>query len=338
MTRGNRKTMELPKLIVFDMDGVIIDVSRSYRETARKAARLFFHGAKGFENLPDPLFSLADLAALKQTGGLNNDWDLSSQAISLLFALVKAPADPSAPGHRPGHEKTIQGCDVSNLADFLKSSPGPLMDLWARYGRRREPFVAERYQGDVGDGNVIKRIFQEIYLGESLFPAIYDLKPIFWQEEGLINQESLLIDRAILKDLSRKHILAIATGRPRVEADYPLDRFAVREYFRLVVTLDDCVREEERIFMERGERISLSKPNPFMLDLISLLIGEEFSGCYYLGDMPDDMLAAGSSKTGYRGVGVLLSSPDREGLRKALLQAGADCIVDDYSALPGIIG
>ncbi len=329
--------MQLPKLIVFDMDGVLIDVSCSYRETARQTARLFFRGAKGFEKLRDPLFSLTDLAALKQTGGLNNDWDLVSQALSLLFALVKAPATAAVPGGRSGHER-IQDCDVSDLADFLNASPGPLMDLWARYGRRKDPFVAECYQGDVGDGNVIKRIFQEIYLGESLFPAIYNLNPVYWRGEGLIDQESLLIDRAILKDLSLRHILAVATGRPRVEADYPLDRFALREYFRLVVTLDDCAGEEERIFRERGERISLSKPDPFMLDLIPRLMGEQFCDCYYLGDMPDDMLAAASSKSGYRGVGVLLSSPDRERLRKGLLQAGADFIIDDYSALTGSLG
>ena len=49
-------------LIVFDMDGVIVDVSKSYRETVRQTARLFFQGARGWSELPDPLFSLSDLA------------------------------------------------------------------------------------------------------------------------------------------------------------------------------------------------------------------------------------------------------------------------------------
>jgi FMN phosphatase YigB (HAD superfamily) len=136
--------MMKPNLIVFDMDGVLIDVSRSYRETVRKTARLFFAGAKGFEKLPDPLFPLTDIAGLKQTGGLNNDWDLTAQAIHLLFALVKTRVDPLSPDDFP--DQTIRGCEVSELANFLKSSPRPLMDLLSRYGRRKDPFVAKCFQ------------------------------------------------------------------------------------------------------------------------------------------------------------------------------------------------
>jgi phosphoglycolate phosphatase-like HAD superfamily hydrolase len=330
--------MALPKLIVFDMDGVLIDVSGSYRETARKTARLFFDGAIGFEKLPDPLFPLTDLAELKQTGGLNNDWDLTALTLHLLFALVKTPVGRLSADDSPGPEETIRRCDVSDLADFLNASSRPLMDLLDRYGRRHDPFVTKCYQGDVDTGNRIKRIFQEIYLGRSLFTAHYGQEPRFYRGEGLIHQESLLMDPTLLANLSRDHILAIATGRPRAEADFPLDHFDLRKYFQLVITLDDCTREEERIFTERGERISLNKPDPYMLDRIPRLIGKAFGGCYYLGDMPDDMLAARSSKTGYRGVGVVLSSADPEKLRKALLQAGAEQIIDDYAVLPEILG
>jgi HAD superfamily hydrolase (TIGR01548 family) len=330
--------MKLPKLIVFDMDGVLIDVSNSYRETVRRTARLFFDGAKGFEQLPDPLLPLTDISRLKQTGGLNNDWDLTARVIHLLSALVKALTDPLSPDDPPGHEETIRGCDVSDLVRFLNSSPSPLMDLLDRYGKQNNPFVAACFQGDVDTDNVIKRIFQEIYLGRSLFAAIYGIEPRFCRKEGLIHRECPMMDNAILEDLAHDHILAVATGRPRAEADFPLDRFDLRKYFQIIITLDDCTREEERIFSERGERISLKKPDPYMLDQIPRLIGKAFHGCYYLGDMPDDMQAARSSKTGYRGVGVILAAPDRENLRKELLQAGADHIIADYKGLPGIIG
>jgi phosphoglycolate phosphatase-like HAD superfamily hydrolase len=329
--------MKLPKLIVFDMDGVLIDVSGSYRETARKTARLFFMGAKGSEKLPDPLFPLNDLAELKQTGGLNNDWDLTALTLHLLFAKIKTPAGSSSPNDSPGLEETIRNCDLSELADFLKNNPHPLMDIHSRCGRRNAPFVTACFQGDVLTGNVIKRIFQEIYLGRPLFTAHYGQEPRFYRGEGLIHRESLLMDPALLADFSRNHILAIATGRPQAEADFPLDRFDLRKYFQLVLTLDDCTQEEERVLAERGERISLKKPDPFMLDQIPRLIGKEFSECYYLGDMPDDMQAARSSKTGYRGVGVIFSSADPEKLRRELLQASADFILADPAALPGIL-
>lgn len=330
--------MILPKLIVFDMDGVLIDVSGSYREAARKTARLFFAGAKGFGKLPDPLFPLSDLAALKQTGGLNNDWDLTALTLHLLFTKVKTTVSPLPHDDSRVCEEAIRGCDVSDLADFLNHTASPLMDLLDRCGRRQDPFVTSCYQGDVDTGNRIKRIFQEIYLGRPLFTSLHGGQPRFYRGEGLIHRETLLIDRTLLANLARKHLLAIATGRPRAEADYPLDHFDLRSYFQVVVTLDDCTREEERLFREHGKRVCLKKPDPYQLDRIPSLIGQGFSSCYYLGDMPDDMQAAGSSKAGYRGLGVVVSSADPENLRKELLQAGAGQIIDDYSLLNGILG
>jgi HAD superfamily hydrolase (TIGR01548 family) len=330
--------MGLPKLIVFDMDGVLIDVSRSYRETVRKTARLFFSGSKGFDALPDPLFPLADLTRFKQTGGLNNDWELTSQIISLLFAGGITPNPRLSSNEWMNHAETLRGFDASSLACFLRTSSTPLMDLYAKYGKRSEPFVSECFTGDVGTGNVIKQIFQEVYLGYDLFRTVYGIKPRFTQEEGLIHQETLLMEKSLLEELYQRHILAIATGRPRVEADHPLDQFGLRKYFQLVVTLDDCLQEEEKLLKARGERVSLSKPNPFSLDLIPKRIGQEFRGAYYLGDMPDDMWAARLSQTGYHGLGVSLCSADQEYAEKELLTAGADHIIHHHSDLYPLIG
>jgi phosphoglycolate phosphatase-like HAD superfamily hydrolase len=45
-------------LIIFDMDGVLIDVSGSYRDVVRQTTKLFFQPARSWEKLPQPLFEL----------------------------------------------------------------------------------------------------------------------------------------------------------------------------------------------------------------------------------------------------------------------------------------
>jgi phosphoglycolate phosphatase-like HAD superfamily hydrolase len=329
--------MKPKKLIVFDMDGVLIDVSNSYRDTVRQTAGLFFSPAKQAELLPDPLFDLADLAEVKQSGGLNNDWDLSCLVISLLFKILEAKAVSTSGDPWCDYRKTISRCNVRRLADFIKSKDKPLLTLLERYGKINEPLVAQFYIGDVGSGNIIKQIFQEIYLGEKLFISTYKGTPEMYSGDGYILKEKVLIDVSILEKLARKHVLAIATGRPRAEADYPLEHFNLKKYFRYVYSLDDCIREEKRILKESGQKVSLSKPDPYMLDAIAESVADEVAENYYVGDMPDDMLAARNSRAGFKGIGMLLSAPEKDVLKKSLSQAGADHIVEDFNALTEIL-
>lgn len=325
--------MKLKKLIVFDMDGVIIDVSNSYRDTVRQTTKLFFSPAKHAELLPEPLFDLSDLAAIKQSGGLNNDWDLSFQVISLLFTLVEKPEIYETRDSWSIYRKTLSRCNVSKLADYLNSTEMPLTNLLKEHGKISDPLIAGHYEGDVGSGNIIKQIFQEIYLGENLFKSTYNLTPQMYRGEGYILREKLLIDRQILENLAKKNTLAIATGRPKAEAEYPLKRFNLSEFFETIYCLEDCIQEEQRIRQESGKKISLSKPHPFMLDAIADGLGQAFEGYYYVGDMPDDMLAARPSRTGFKGIGLLVSAPDKKNLEKELNRAGADDIFEDFEAL-----
>jgi len=318
------------------MDGVIIDVSDSYRDTVRQTTKLFFSPAQSTELLPDPLFDLSDLAGVKQSGGLNNDWDLTYVVINLLFTLVNKDrlSESNDPWIR--YRKTLRRCDVNPMAEFLKSTDIALMTLLEQKGKPEDQFISSLYVNDVGSGNIIKQIFQEIYLGEELFKSTYKLNPEVYRGKGYILREKPFIDRSLLKDLSKEHILAIATGRPRAEADYPLEKFNLTKYFNLIYTLDDCVKEEKRIYYQEGKTVSLSKPDPFMLDTIAGNLGETFDGYYYVGDMPDDMLAAKRSRTGFRGIGMLLSAPNKAKLKERLTRAGADYIAEDSKALKKI--
>ncbi len=261
--------MKPKPLIVFDMDGVIIDVSRSYRDTVRQTARLFFKGAQLWEDLPNPLFPLSDLARVKQSGGLNNDWDLTCLVINLLFSLIKKPEIHEETDTWLRHKETISHFDVTELAQFLKSTAKPLTTLFKQKGKPDHEFIMSLYRGDVGSGNIIKQIFQEIYLGKDLFESTYGIPVKIYHGEGFINREKLLVKQSSLESLSKNNILAIATGRPKIEANYPLDLFGLRKYFEIILALDDCIREEKRILKEEGKNISLSKPNPYMLDAIA---------------------------------------------------------------------
>jgi len=327
----------IKKLIVFDMDGVLIDVSNSYRDTIRQTAGLFFSPARHAELLPEPLFDLADLAVVKQSGGLNNDWDLSCLIISLLYTQVEKPPINESDDPWPAYRDVLSGCDVSRLAGYLKTEKTPLQKLLNQCGKRPDPFITRVYEGDVGTGNIIKQIFQEIYLGADLFKSTYQRNPEMYHGEGYILREKVFIDGTLLNKLSKNYLLAIATGRPKAEADYALAHFKLSEYFREIFTLDECIKAEQRILKESGKKVSLSKPHPFMLDAIAETIGADVDGYYYVGDMPDDMLAAKRSRTGFKGIGILLSAPERQRLKKNLTQAGADYIVKDFNALKKIL-
>ena len=330
--------MQAKRLIVFDMDGVVVDVSDSYREAVRRTARAFLQGARGADLLPDPLFSLSELAEIKQSGGLNNDWDLTCRTLQILWPFVSMPQVADQPDPWRRYTETIARCDVADLARHLKRETRPLTLVLKRTGLGDDEFVRSCYQGDVGSGNVIKQIFQEIYLGSDRFESIYGQPARDRQREGLIRREKLLIDSAVFANLARHSILAIATGRPGAEADFPLDKFGLRPYFDQIYTLDDCLREEERTLVQEGRRVSLSKPHPFMLDAIAGRLPGTFAQRFYVGDMPDDMLAAARSRFGFHGVGLILAAPDKAGLKQALFTAGARFVAGNTDRIAGDSG
>ena len=329
--------MQNKNLIVFDMDGVLIDVSKSYRDTVRQTAKLFFKEAPASEKLPEPLFRLTDLAAVKQSGGLNNDWDLSCLVINLLFNLIEKPPVYASKDPWDRYLETISQCDLSALIEFLESTQNPLSVLLQRTGKTKNPFIYGLYTGNVGSGNIIKHIFQEVYLGKALFASTYGEPPRFYHDEGFIYREKLLIEPGLLEELAQNNILAIATGRPRAEADYPLDHFDLKKFFSKTLALEDCLEEENRLARESGQKVSLSKPDPFMLDAIAADQKNPIAAYFYIGDMPDDMSAAKRSEAGYKGIGLIMSAPDKTSLKKELERAGADYIIEDFKQLESLL-
>ena len=69
-------------LLLFDIDGVLIDVSASYRDAIRLTVQTYLQDVVGLAPSPDELVSREDVAAFKLAGGFNNDWDLTTGVLT----------------------------------------------------------------------------------------------------------------------------------------------------------------------------------------------------------------------------------------------------------------
>lgn len=346
--KGNRRPIPLDVLIL-DMDGVLIDVTKSYRETIKKTVQLYLEDGLGFKGGKGVLVSDKDISLFKEIGGFNNDWDLTS-GLLLYFLSLSNLVPPLRKSHFHSIGEAIQylrflGSNCSNdietllkkkdIPDFKKrlaKTMGGLKGVSSCIDPAWKNLVYG--SGDLNGENVVKRIFQEVYLGKR-FQSHYHLRPIFYRGEGLYTREKLLIKKDTLKELSRYLRLGIASGRPRMEARWALKQFGIENYIQSLVTLDDCQEEEERVLKNKGRRVHLSKPHPFsILESIRKITPEKVRSAY-VGDVVDDMLAANKAKKKVDILAIGCTGPGRNQSirRKALIHAGADLVIQNPEEL-----
>jgi len=192
--------------------------------------------------------------------------------------------------------------------------------------------------GDLKADNLVKRIFQEVYLG-SHFRTIHGVAPLFYSGRGLFERERLMVKRESLSILSNRVKMGIASGRPKAEAILGLKNFRIEPYFRSLVTLEDCEVEQERILALEGNRVNLFKPNPFSIIKAVRQINPGKVKCAYVGDIPDDIEAANRAKKeiDILSVGCLGPYRDKEEARRRLLKMGADLIINGVDDLVSLI-
>jgi HAD superfamily hydrolase (TIGR01548 family) len=331
-------------ILIFDMDGVLIDVSRSYRETIQQTVQIYFAQCLGMRSKKGELVTREDISLFKSAGGFNNDWDLTSGLLLYLLSISRIP--PSLKRRRfpsineaVSHLKAqstkftqnvkywLQKKELSRFMKEVESAGGGLKGVRQAIGTSWDGWVYR--DGDLDKENVVKRIFQEIYLGEK-FNSYYHLEPLFYRKRGLYLQEKLLVSREILFSLKKKLRLGMASGRPRFEAELALKRFRLLSYFDSMVTLDECNEEEARILRTTGKKVKYSKPHPYSLLTVVKEIGILNPRCGYVGDVVDDMLAARAAKKELRmlAIGFLRSRSKEETMKDSLLNAGADLVIE----------
>lgn len=273
--------MHKPELLIFNLDGAVIDVNQSITSAIRRTVQTYFsrfleiHGSG----------SLVSEEAVQQfrMAGLQEPELLSAALIGYLLSLLPHSF------HRPSHESR----HINQAMNFVKKTSQPVKHLSISYLRKKADFakMAARLEkagggvqalekvmptawfhpllmkeGDIETGNLVGRLYREIYLGSKKFSRLERMPPRFWRAPGLIETETLLLEFGTLQKLRAKYRkrMAVVTMRKRENALLVMKDFAIDRLFDVMITSEDILAEETRL-RRFGEPKSVSFPDPFML-------------------------------------------------------------------------
>jgi phosphoglycolate phosphatase-like HAD superfamily hydrolase len=333
-----------PELIIFDVDGTLVDVTRSYRETAPAAARIYLE----LLGVQPPVLTGDVYDTFKRMTGFNDDWDLTAGLLRVLLAGL-SPASPLPDQAWLGLYTLIAALQAASqplagltpplpdwepLVASVRAAGGGLAGLSQVIPDRNAHLV--RRTGDAATTDLVQRIFSEVYLGAELFTQAYGCGPRFHTGPGLREHETLLIHPTTLETLIAHARLGIATGRARFEMAPLLADPSFARLFSAVATMSDALETQASSGASPGSE-SLLKPHPFLLQRAADALdptGRRVAA--YVGDAPDDIIAARRANAAgprrWIAIGIASTSAQAEHYRRL----GADIILahpDELAAL-----
>ena len=312
-------------VLLFDLDGTLIDVSGSYDFAVMQTVRLYCERVAGL-TVEGDLAGYAELATLRSAGGFNNDWDLAAGLT--IWALDQYG------GGGPGvaiNDAVYR--DLPSAIDGVRRAGGGLVGLGE--------FVEQSSVRMVGHGGSTihtsrtVHIFQEVYLGEQ-FRAVYGLTNEYWHGPAACRRERPLPSGSVLEELARRGSQGIVTGRPRIEADLAVSMLSEWLSPKVVVSDDDLIDASGR---HRPEwRKPAGEPLQMALERIGGAGGEV---AIYLGDLPDDVVAVQNARslTGRRiySIGCAYGAADPGARAELLRSVGADRVVLTPEEMPAVV-
>lgn len=331
--------MKFIKILIFDIDGVLVYVGDSYRKAIVETVQYYFSGLTGL-GLRDYLISLKDTQDFKLAGGFNDDWELTYAVVLCYLAKLISEFEKHAIETKLHIEnpknfddmienlRKIGGSDINNgnlkldlgtITAKIKENNGGIdgteKTLREIFGKNIE--TARKFFFP----DLIKRIFQEFYLGEVFFEEKYRERPIFIHSPGFIRNEKALINGETLEKLSRNYYLGIVTGRERFESEKSMKIHEFEKFFSadVIITREDTTvrKPDPSALLECRRRIC----RKYKLD--------EYAKAAYAGDIPDDIMAARNA--GFYSIGCLsavLNPDEKERLRKEFRNSDCDLVLD----------
>jgi len=317
--------------IIFDIDGVLIDVKKSYNEAIKNTVQFVVRNLIK-KDLKD-LITDQIILKFRQTGGFNNDTDTSYAIILALLSyqdlqnanLEKFLIDVAEHADETGIdsvEKYIKKLTSNKtFPNYLKNIDKILDYL--------------NYPGKVGD-SIVSTVFDEFFYGQELFLKRYKIKSKHYFGKPLIENDRIVItDNTIRKLIERFNSkIAMVSGRSKIAAAYALDN----KFYLL--------NEENSVFLEDEDR-KFAKPNPYGLKKVINKINTR-NDILYCGDSVEDLIMARraeeelnqkniKTKTSIIFCGIYGCSSNKDELISKFMEKKADIIIKSVNDLPHIL-
>ena len=358
--------------IIFDCDGVLIDIRESYNKAISKSVAYILERMIGCE-VSEGLISNEIIYLFRKTGGFNCDWDTVYGI--LMFILSRLPKETQMSlgeimeklererspfkrlmlmeeavkerFRRPVLNQEFFSESIRKLKDFtgLLDSTGresvdrSLMNLYGSDEdfRRFYGLLKRFLHRSVNvEESIIARVVEEFFCGAKLFRETYGVTPRFNNGLGLIENERLIVRPETLDALASilgKRNLGIASGSRCKPAEYILGDLIEKFNPDALVFVED-IEEAERL---RGE--NLKKPHPYSL-LRAAEGFEDSTFLMYVGDSMEDAIMAVEDVKLKRKIlftGVYRYTGFEEKIIRSFLDYGCDIIIPTVNELPVIL-
>jgi len=188
--------------------------------------------------------------------------------------------------------------------------------------------------------DLLKRLFEELYLGAELFTKFYGVPSIFKFDESFLEKENFIPTKKTLDTLRlRFGKFAIYSEKPRDQGLYLLEKNNFKEYFNENGRIfQEDLLESEEIRRKAGESVQLGKPNPtFFIEMVEKFAGEARRVAYVGDDIADALLVENARSQGLSNIsffGVLCSSHYPDQLFSQFIEHGADAVMTDVNDIP----
>jgi len=296
--------------VIFDCDGVLIDITKSYDLAIIKTAKYILETYAKINDTIDIDFKIID--GFKSTGGFNDEVDLTYAAIISLVAAKKLQKDPS-----------------SFIFDVIKNSDSTGIESVEKYLENLTDISEIKkelsYPG-LHHENILYQNFDQIFYGPKLYQKLFGKESKF-SAPGLIEQDDVILNDFLLETLHNKFDLKIAmvTGRGKQSVSYSLKELLDKFDLKNSVFLEDEPRE-------------LAKPNPKpLLDSIS---GMNSVCALYVGDsMEDFIMAKKANDLGHKCIfcGIIGTSKNPKEKFELFEKNGAVLLLDSINLLPKVL-